>query len=81
MMLRAVVTEETYGVCARVPEEEFRSEEIATGIAIVNRLQAMGRDAELLMDGPVSVKVFLGDGAADQHFEEAAADLMMAASW
>jgi len=81
--LRAVVSEEAYAVCARVSpgEDGYRSDEIATGIAISENLRARGFRPQLdLEDQPVTVRIPLGD-AEDEAFEEAAGNLLEAVTW
>ncbi len=80
--LRAMVVEEAYGLCASVHQSgEYRSDAIADGMRISDNLRSRGRDAELISsDGGVVVRLFLGD-APEESFEEAAYDLLEAASW
>lgn len=81
--LRAVVTEETYGVHARIDATgvEYRSDEIAIAMRISERLRDLGRRSEIASgaDGTV-VQLALGD-APERDFEEAAGEMLEAASW
>jgi hypothetical protein len=83
-MLRAVVSEEEYGLVARFPAEEgeFRSDRIAAALRVSMSLTARGRESSVVpeSDGAVSVRVPLGD-APERVYEEAAGDLLEAASW
>ena len=78
---RIRVGEEAYGVVARV-EGEYRSDRVIGAMRLHQRLREKGRDSEVVEedDGAVSVRVHLGD-APESDFEEAAGDLMEAASW
>lgn len=83
--LRAVVVEEAYAVVARIVPEEpesFRSDEVAAAMRISEVLRARGRRPEMVTaDEGVFVSVFLGDEAEEAEYEEAAGELLEAASW
>jgi hypothetical protein len=81
--LRADVSEEAYGIVARVrTESEFRSDRYADGFRIGERLRARGRSALLQEEsGDVVVRISLGDSATDDDFARAAEDVLEAASW
>lgn len=80
--LRAVVSEEAYGVSARVVSGTgFRSDAVAFGYRITERLRSRGRECHFEADGgDVVVRIPLGD-APDSEFDVAADDLLEAASW
>lgn len=78
---RVRVGEEAYGVVARI-EGEYRSDRVMGAMRLHQRLRAKGRDSEVVEeeDGAVSVRVHLGD-APESDFEEAAGEILEAASW
>lgn len=84
MCLRANVTEEEYALVAEVRddgEDSYRSDRIAAAMRISGAMRARGRDSIIEEDGArISVRVPLGD-ASDRAFEDAAVDLLEAASW
>lgn len=81
---RAVVSEDAYGVTARIAdldergEELYRSDKLGTAYEIASRVKACGRACEVReSDGAVLVACDLGD-APDSEFEEAAGALLSA---
>ncbi len=79
--LRAEVTEDTYGVFARVEPTEFRSDEIATAMRISEQLRGGGRRPELVSDREGTfVYLFVGD-APEAAYEEVADAMLEASSW
>lgn len=78
--LRAEVSEEAYGIFARVEAAEYRSDTVATGYQITERLRERGRRCCLEVEDDVIVRIPLGD-APDSEFDMAADDMLEAASW
>ena len=78
--LHAEVGEEPYGIFARVEASEYRSDTVAAGYQITERLRERGRSCCLEVETDVIVRIPLGD-APEKAFDEAADDMLEAASW
>ncbi len=81
---RAVVSEDAYGVTARVSDTDengeplFRSDKLGTAMVIANRVKQCGRACEIReSDGAMMVAIDLGD-APESEFEEDAGALIAA---